>query len=172
MFDIGWQELFIIAVLAIIVVGPKDLPQALRTVTKWLRKARSVAREFQSGLDDMVRDSELDDVKRQLEGAADYDISKEIENTIDPTGALAADIEGLGDELTQDSLLEDESPAPDAEDSAKDTAAPEAAAPEPAAETPEPAAPEAAAPEPAAETPEPAADSEEKEPLASGGQGT
>ncbi len=37
MFDIGWQELFIIAVLAIIVVGPKDLPQALRTVTKWLR---------------------------------------------------------------------------------------------------------------------------------------
>ena len=122
MFDIGWQELFIIAVLALIVVGPKDLPKALRTVTKWLRKARAVAREFQGGLDDMVRDSELDDVKRQLEGAADYDISKEIENTIDPTGAITDDIESLGDELSRDSLLEGESPAPDSEDANGDTA--------------------------------------------------
>ena len=117
MFDIGWQELFIIAVLALIVVGPKDLPKALRTVTKWLRKARAVAREFQGGLDDMVRDSELDDVKRQLEGAADYDISKEIENTIDPTGDITADIETLEGELSQDSLLEGESP--DSEDPAQ-----------------------------------------------------
>ena len=143
MFDIGWQELFIIAVLGIIVVGPKDLPHALRTVTKWLRKARSMAREFQSGLDDMVSDSELDDVKRQLESAADYDISKEIENTIDPTGALTADIESLGDELSQDSLLEDGSPA--SEDSAEDAAAPESTAPageskEPAGESEEPLA--------------------------------
>jgi sec-independent protein translocase protein TatB len=156
MFDIGWQELFIIAVLAIIVVGPKDLPGALRTVTKWLRKARSVAREFQSGIDDMVRESELDDVKKQLEGAADYDIAKELENTIDPTGAIAADIEEMEGELSQESLLEDASPA--AEDSAGDGAgdvAPEAAAPEPAAESPEP-------------TVEPAAE----KPRASGGQGT
>ena len=149
MFDIGWQELFIIAVLAIIVVGPKDLPKALHTVTKWLRKARAVAREFQSGIDNMVRDSELDDVKRQLEGAADYDISKEIENTIDPTGAISDDIESIGDELSQDSLLEDESPASD--DTAGDTAAPEAAAP-------------------AGE--KPAGGGEEPEPLASGGQGS
>ena len=148
MFDIGWQELFIIAVLAIIVVGPKDLPGALRTVTKWLRKARTVAREFQSGIDDMVRDAELDDVKKQLEGAADYDISKEIENTIDPTGALAADIEEMESELSQDTLLEDRTP--DSEDSTADTAAPE----------------------PAAESAEPAADPGKKEPLASGGQGT
>ena len=140
MFDIGWQELFIIAVLALIVVGPKDLPKALRTVTKWLRKARAVAREFQGGLDDMVRDSELDDVKRQLEGAADYDISKEIENTIDPTGAITDDIESLGDELSRDSLLEGESPAPDSEDANGDTAPPESAAQADEAEEPEPLA--------------------------------
>ena len=140
MFDIGWQELFIIAVLALIVVGPKDLPKALRTVTKWLRKARAVAREFQGGLDDMVRDSELNDVKRQLEGAADYDISKEIENTIDPTGAITDDIESLGDELSRDSLLEGESPAPDSEDATGDTAPPESAAQADEAEEPEPLA--------------------------------
>ena len=55
MFDIGWQELFILAVLAIIVIGPKDLPRTIKTVTGWLRKARSMARELQSGIDDVVR---------------------------------------------------------------------------------------------------------------------
>ncbi|MCH7487562.1 MAG: twin-arginine translocase subunit TatB, partial [Proteobacteria bacterium] len=129
MFDIGWQELFIIAVLAIIVVGPKDLPQALRMVTKWLKKARSMAREFQSGIDDMVREAELDDVKRQIEGVADYDISKEIQDTLDPKGAIADDIESLGDEFSRESILEGESRAPDAEDAAGDGAGPEAAAP-------------------------------------------
>ncbi len=114
-----------------------------------------MAREFQGGLDDMVREYVLDDVKRQLEGAADYDISKEIENTIDPTGAISDDIESIGDELSQDSLLEDESPAPDSEDAARDTAALEAAAPEPAAESTEPAG-----------------GGEETESLASGGKGS
>ncbi len=154
MFDIGWQELFIIAVLGIIVVGPKDLPQALRTVTKWLRKARAMARDFQGGLDDMVRESELVDVKRQIEGAADYDISKEIENTIDPTGAIAGDIESMEDELSRG--LDDEGRVEDAEEAAED----------------KPDAEEAAAPEPAAEKPEPEGEVEEPEPLASGGQGT
>ena len=57
MFDIGWQELFILAVLAIIVIGPKDLPRTIKTVTGWLRKARSMARELQSGIDDVVREA-------------------------------------------------------------------------------------------------------------------
>jgi sec-independent protein translocase protein TatB len=151
MFDIGWQELFIIAVLAIIIVGPKDLPGALRTVTKWLRKARSVAREFQSGIDDMVRESDLDDVKKQLEGAADYDIAKELENTIDPTGAITADIEEMESELSQEPLLESETA--DADDTAGDEA-------------------DDAAPEPAAESSEPAAEPVAEKPQASGGQGT
>lgn len=146
MFDIGWQELFIIAVLGIIIVGPKDLPHALRTVTKWLRKARAMSRDFQSGLDDMVRESELDDVKRQIDGAADYDISKEIENTIDPTGAIADDIESLDDELSRDSVEEGEGSAP--------------------------VAGEVADPEPAAEKLEPVGGPADPEPRASGGQGT
>ena len=65
MFDIGWQELFILAVLAIIVVGPKDLPRAIKAVTHWIRKVRSMARDLQDGLDDVVREAELDDIKTE-----------------------------------------------------------------------------------------------------------
>ena len=93
MFDIGWQELFIVAVLGLIVIGPKDLPRALRTVGKWVRKARTLAREFQGGLDDVMREAELDDVKDQMVSASGLDIGKEIENTIDPTGDISRDMD-------------------------------------------------------------------------------
>ncbi len=88
MFDIGWQELFIVAVLALLVIGPKDLPRALRTMGKWVRKARVLARDFQGGLDDVMREADLDDVKSQMESASGLDIGKEIANTIDPTGDI------------------------------------------------------------------------------------
>ena len=93
MFDIGWQELFIVAVLALLVIGPKDLPRALRTMGKWVRKARVMARDFQGGLDDVMREAELDDVKNQLVSASGLDIGKEIENTIDPTGDISRDMD-------------------------------------------------------------------------------
>ena len=93
MFDIGWQELFIVAVLALLVIGPKDLPRALRTMGKWVRKARVMARDFQGGLDDVMREAELDDVKDQLVSASGLDIGKEIENTIDPTGDISRDMD-------------------------------------------------------------------------------
>jgi sec-independent protein translocase protein TatB len=89
MFDIGWQELFIVAILALIVVGPKDLPRALRTVMGLVRKARMMASDFQSGIDDVVREADLDDMKNQLESLSDGDINKQIHSAIDPTGDLA-----------------------------------------------------------------------------------
>ncbi len=92
MFDIGWQELFIVAVLALIVVGPKDLPRALRTIMGLVRKARLMARDFQDGLDEVVREADLDDMKGKLEGLSEGDISKSIQDTIDPTGGLASDL--------------------------------------------------------------------------------
>jgi len=85
MFDIGWQELLVLAVLAIIVVGPKDLPRAIKTVTYWIRKARSMARDLQDGLDEVVREAELDDIKREAEkaitgaGLDDAALAKELE---------------------------------------------------------------------------------------------
>lgn len=87
MFDIGWQEIFVIAVLALIVVGPKDLPQAIRTITTWIRKARMLARDFQSGVNEMVREAELDGIKDQL--TKPNDLKKTITDAIDPGGELS-----------------------------------------------------------------------------------
>lgn len=87
MFDIGWQEIFVIAVLALIVVGPKDLPQAIRTISTWIRKARGMARDFQSGVNDMVREAELDGIKDQLTKPGD--LKKAITDTVDPGGELS-----------------------------------------------------------------------------------
>lgn len=87
MFDIGWQELFIVAVFALIVVGPKDLPQAIRTITTWVRKARMMARDFQSGVNEMVREAELDDIKDSL--TKPQDMKKTIADMVDPDGELA-----------------------------------------------------------------------------------
>lgn len=88
MFDIGWTEMFLIIVVAIIVIGPKDLPRALRTVGQWVGKARSIGRDFQRGIDDMIREAELDDMKKQFDDARKLDLKKEAENTIDPTGTI------------------------------------------------------------------------------------
>ncbi len=88
MLDIGWQEFFIVAIIAVIVIGPKDLPRALKTIAQFVRKARSYAREFQNGLDDMMREAELEDIKKEITGAVPSDLAKEIENSIDPTGDL------------------------------------------------------------------------------------
>lgn len=93
MFDIGWQELFIILVLTVIVVGPKELPRTARTVTGWLRKARRIAREFQSSVDDMVREADLDDIKKQVEATANLDIAGELKKELDPDGELAGQID-------------------------------------------------------------------------------
>lgn len=90
MFDIGWQELFIIAVFALIVVGPKDLPQAIRTITTWIRKARMMTRDFQAGVNEMVREAELDDLKDTITKPGD--LKKTLTDTIDADGELT---EGL-----------------------------------------------------------------------------
>ncbi len=82
MFDIGWQELFILAVLAIIVIGPKDLPHAIRAITKGIRKARSMARDLQDGMDDVIREAELDDIKETLSGDG-MDVARRIEEAVD-----------------------------------------------------------------------------------------
>jgi sec-independent protein translocase protein TatB len=134
MFDIGWQELFIVAVLALIVVGPKDLPRALRTIMGLVRKARGMARDFQDGIDDVVREADLDDMKNKLENLSDSDIEKTIHDTIDPTGGLASDldmseikgdIEALGNDTPDP---ETDAPSPSAVEETK-TPEVEAAAP-------------------------------------------
>ena len=101
MLDVGWQELFLIAVITIIVVGPKEIPRVLRTVTVWIRKVKDMAREFQSSIDDIAREAELDDIKKQLAEAQDFDIEREIEQTIDPTGDMINSIHGIAEPVDE-----------------------------------------------------------------------
>jgi sec-independent protein translocase protein TatB len=88
MFDIGWSEMAVIMLVALIVIGPKDLPRLARTLGQWVAKGRGMAREFQRSLEDMAREAELDDVKREIEKVGRIDVKKSIEKTIDPTGDL------------------------------------------------------------------------------------
>ena len=90
MFDFGWDEMALIAVVSLIVIGPKDLPKVLRQAGRWTRKARAMAAEFQHGLDEMMRESELKDLKSQVETVVDPNaLKRRMEATIDPTGTLA-----------------------------------------------------------------------------------
>ena len=94
MFDIGMDEMALVAVVALIVIGPKDLPQVLRMCGRWVRKARELAGEFQRGVDDMMRETELDELKTQVSKVADPNaLKREIEKTIDPTGDIVRSLE-------------------------------------------------------------------------------
>jgi sec-independent protein translocase protein TatB len=67
MFDIGWTELVLIAVVAVVVIGPKDLPRAMRFVGQWTGKLKRMSREFQNQFNEALRESELDSVKKDIE---------------------------------------------------------------------------------------------------------
>src|SRR5277367_5821697 len=66
MFDFAWSEIMVIGAVALVVIGPKDLPRALRTAGVMVRKARHLAREFQNSVEEMVRESGLDEVRRSI----------------------------------------------------------------------------------------------------------
>ncbi|MEM7022489.1 MAG: Sec-independent protein translocase protein TatB, partial [Pseudomonadota bacterium] len=87
-FDLGWSEMAIIMLVALVVIGPKDLPRLARTLGQWVAKGRAMARDFQRSLEDMAREAELDDVKREIEKVGRTNVRSTIEKTIDPTGEL------------------------------------------------------------------------------------
>jgi len=109
MFDIGWTEITIILIVAIIVIGPKDLPRVLRTVGQWVGKAKSMTREFRGHVDDMIRDTELDEVKKQIESAGSFDVNSALENSIDPNGEMKDAFDFSGDEFSNPVDLDDPS---------------------------------------------------------------
>ena len=87
MFDIGWSEMLIIGAVALIVIGPKELPGALKTFAYWMKQARKLAHEFQSGVDDLIREAELDEARKAVEDAR-RNINQEMEQSVDPTGEV------------------------------------------------------------------------------------
>lgn len=108
MFDLGWTELLVVGIVALIVVGPKDLPVLFRNVGRWVGKAKGMAREFSSAMNDAADESGIRDVAKGLKTAANpmasamdgvKDAAKDLTSSIDPTkfdpdsetGKLAAD---------------------------------------------------------------------------------
>lgn len=123
MFDLGWPELMLIMVVALIVIGPKELPNAIRTVMSVVRKLRSAARDFQSGLDDIAKESGLDDVKRDFEGLDYYDPGAALKSMADSEG----DTLGLEDDPLAGNSILDHANRPDrpiTEEPSADTAPP------------------------------------------------
>jgi Tat protein translocase TatB subunit len=70
MFDFGFMEIVLIAAVALVVLGPKELPRIIRTMSEWVGRARGLAREFRSGLDDIARETEINKVKEDFEKTA------------------------------------------------------------------------------------------------------
>src|SRR5271169_3889190 len=71
MFDIGWSEFVVIGVVALIVIGPKELPAVLRAIGQWTTKIRRMAGEFQSQFQEAMREAEMADLKKQVDGLGD-----------------------------------------------------------------------------------------------------
>jgi sec-independent protein translocase protein TatB len=88
MFDFAWSEIALIGVVALVLIGPKDMPVAIKAVSGMIKKARRMASEFQSHVDEMVRDTELAEVRQQLAEIRNMDIRGEIERTVDADGSL------------------------------------------------------------------------------------
>jgi sec-independent protein translocase protein TatB len=92
MFEIGWGELLIIGIVALIAIGPKELPGVLRTLGQWMSKLRRMASEFQSQFHEAMREAELADLKKQVDdmtsqaqGYANFDPVSEVRRELEST---------------------------------------------------------------------------------------
>jgi Tat protein translocase TatB subunit len=81
MLDFGWSQMLLIAAVALIVLGPKELPKVLKSITEWAGKARGLAREFRSSVDEMMRETELKNLKEEFETGV-RKAETEFQNTI------------------------------------------------------------------------------------------
>jgi sec-independent protein translocase protein TatB len=131
MFEIGWTELLLIAVVAIVVIGPKDLPRAMRVVGQWTARMKRMARDFQGQFNEALKEAELDGVQKDLQS-----LSK-----IDPIGRVRKELTEIEASMKKDLAPPSVPPVP--QPPATPGAVPVPAAPEPpGATTPSVAVPE------------------------------
>jgi sec-independent protein translocase protein TatB len=141
MFDISWTEFLLIGVVALIFIGPKELPGVLRTLGQWTRRVRSMAADFQSQFQEAMREAEMADLKKQVD-----DIAHDIKS-YDPLKDVRADVEAAGKDIQ--SSLEKPVTTSASEPAASDAAVAEAEAAVPAAvEAAEQSVPAVPAPDP------------------------
>jgi sec-independent protein translocase protein TatB len=88
MFDLSWSHIAIVVVVALLVLGPKELPNAIRTGAQLLRTGRKLAGEFRSSVDELIREAELDETRRTIEEAMRGGVENTIAEHVDPTGEI------------------------------------------------------------------------------------
>jgi sec-independent protein translocase protein TatB len=91
MFDLGWGKIVIIAVIALVVIGPKELPAVLRTVGQWMGKIRRMAAEFQGQFQEAMREAEMADLKKSIDAITDA--TRGIGSGFDPLSSVTKNIE-------------------------------------------------------------------------------
>jgi sec-independent protein translocase protein TatB len=93
MFGIDWEELLVIIIVAVIVIGPKDMPMALRTAGRWIARVRRVSNHFKSGIETMIREAEMEEMEKKW-AAQNEKIMREHPTDaapeMEPTGAWPA----------------------------------------------------------------------------------
>jgi sec-independent protein translocase protein TatB len=139
MFDIGWSELVVIAVVALIAIGPKELPGVLRTLGTYMRKIRGMASEFQGQFQEAMREAEMADLKKSVDEMAD---TAKGFTDFDPLGSVRKEIDSF---TNFDPMATPSTPSP--ESVSPESASPEAAAPS----IPAPVSPDATLPPPSAD---------------------
>jgi len=117
MFDLAWSEIAVIGLVAVLVLGPKELPQAMRTMSKVLRKMRSLTSELQGHMNEIVREAELDEVRQSIKKLSSTNLKAELSKAVDPTGELSK-------ELNQPLIAGEATPAPATETPGETTAGP------------------------------------------------
>ena len=88
MFDFAWTEIAVIGVVALIAIGPKDMPVAIKAVSQAMKKARRMASEFQVHVDEMVREADLHEVKTHFNDLRRMDIKSRILGAVDGDGSI------------------------------------------------------------------------------------
>jgi sec-independent protein translocase protein TatB len=88
MIDLAWSEIALIAVVALVVIGPKDLPEAVRGVARGVQKLRRMAGEFRSQADELVREANLDELRQQIHDIRNFNVRDEFEKTVDKDGSI------------------------------------------------------------------------------------
>jgi sec-independent protein translocase protein TatB len=94
MFDFAWSEIAIIGVVALVLIGPKDMPVALKGVTDMIKKARRMAGEFQGHVDEMLREADLGEVRQQFNEIRSFNIKGMVERAVDADGTLRRTMTG------------------------------------------------------------------------------
>jgi sec-independent protein translocase protein TatB len=88
MLGLDWTELALIAVVAVVVIGPKDLPEAVRGIAKGIQKLRRMAGEFQGQMDEVVREAKLEDVRNSINEIRNFNVRDIVEKEVDKDGSL------------------------------------------------------------------------------------